>query len=52
VKTRRGRRRKRRDTRRRRVARHTWGGNGTPTRAPPTPPSMRMKGKCALEPFI
>jgi hypothetical protein len=24
------------------VARHTWGGNGTPTRAPPTPPPTRM----------
>jgi hypothetical protein len=28
-------------TTRRRVARHTWGGNGTPTRAPPTPPLTR-----------
>jgi hypothetical protein len=36
--TRRGRRRwKRRSTTRRRVARRTWCGNGTPTRAPPTP---------------
>jgi hypothetical protein len=36
--TRKGRRR--RDTRRR-VARRMWGGNGTPTRAPPTPPPTR-----------
>jgi hypothetical protein len=28
-------------TTRRRVARHTWGENGTPTRAPPTPPPTR-----------
>jgi hypothetical protein len=28
-------------TTRRRVARRMWGGNGTPTRAPPTPPPMR-----------
>jgi hypothetical protein len=40
TKTRRGRRR-RRDTTRRRAARRTWGGNGTPTRAQPTPPPMR-----------
>jgi hypothetical protein len=34
------------DTRRRRVARRTWGGNGTPTRAPPTPPTRTsLKGK-------
>jgi hypothetical protein len=40
--TRRGRRKwRRRSTTRRRAARHTWGGNGTPTRAPPTPPSTR-----------
>jgi hypothetical protein len=30
-----------RDTTRRRVVRHTWGENGTPTRAPPTPPPTR-----------
>jgi hypothetical protein len=37
-----GRRRWRRKyTTRRRVARRIWGGNGTPTRAPPTPPSTR-----------
>jgi hypothetical protein len=40
--TRRGRKRwRRRDTTRRRVARHMWDGNGTPTRAPPTPPPTR-----------
>jgi hypothetical protein len=41
--TRNGRRRWRRrsTTTRRRVARHTWEGSGTPTRAPPTPPPMR-----------
>jgi hypothetical protein len=34
--TRKGRRRwRRRDITRRRVAKHTWGGNETPTRAPP-----------------
>jgi hypothetical protein len=39
---RKGRRRwRRRDTTRRRVARRTWGRNGTPTRAPPTPPPTR-----------
>jgi hypothetical protein len=32
---------KRRSTIRRRVVRRTWGRNGTPTRAPPTPPPMR-----------
>jgi hypothetical protein len=38
-----GRRRwRRRDTTTRRVARHTYDGNGTPTKAPPTPPPMRM----------
>jgi hypothetical protein len=38
-----GRRRwRRKDTTRRRVARRTWGRNGTPTRVPPTPPSTRM----------
>jgi hypothetical protein len=37
--TRRGRRKlRRKGTRRRRVARHTWYENGTPMRAPPTPP--------------
>jgi hypothetical protein len=41
MKIRRGRRRRRRDTTRRRAARLTWGGNGTPTRAPPTPPPTR-----------
>jgi hypothetical protein len=42
--TRKGRRRWRRKdtTRRRREVRHTWGRNGTPTRAPLTPPSTRM----------
>jgi hypothetical protein len=42
--TRKGRRRRRRKdtTKRRRVARRTWGGNGTLTRAPPTPPPTRM----------
>jgi hypothetical protein len=40
--TRKGRRRwRRKDTTRRRVARHTWGGNGTPTRAPSNPPPTR-----------
>jgi hypothetical protein len=32
---------RRRNTTRRRVVRHTWGENGTPTRAPPTPPPTR-----------
>jgi hypothetical protein len=41
TKTRRGRRRRRRDTTRRRVAMHTYAGNGTPTRAPLTPPPTR-----------
>jgi hypothetical protein len=41
TKTRKGKRR-RRDTTRRRAARRTWGGNGTPTRAPLTPPPTRM----------
>jgi hypothetical protein len=40
TKTRRGRRR-RRDTTRRRVVMPTYVGNGTPTRAPPTPPLTR-----------
>jgi hypothetical protein len=31
-------RRRRKDITTRRVAKRTWGGNGTPTRAPPTPP--------------
>jgi hypothetical protein len=40
--TRRGRKRwRRKGTTRRRVAMRTWGGNGTPTRAPPTPPPTR-----------
>jgi hypothetical protein len=40
--TRNGRRWKRKDiTTRRRLVRHTWGGNGTPARAPPTPPPTR-----------
>jgi hypothetical protein len=39
MKTRRGRRRRRRDTTRRRAERRTWGGNGIPTIAPPTPPT-------------
>jgi hypothetical protein len=30
---------KKKNTTIRRVARHTWGGNGTPTRALPTPPT-------------
>jgi hypothetical protein len=33
--------RRRKGITRRRVARHTWGGNGTLTRAPPTPPPTR-----------
>jgi hypothetical protein len=33
-----GRRWRRKDITTRRVTRHTWSGNGTPTRAPPTPP--------------
>jgi hypothetical protein len=41
TKTRRGRRRRRRDTTRRRAAMRTYAGNGTPTRAPPTPPPTR-----------
>jgi hypothetical protein len=32
---------RRRSITRRRVVKHTWGGNGTPTRAPPTPPPTR-----------
>jgi hypothetical protein len=40
TKTKRGRRR-RRSTTRRRAARRTWGGNGSPTRAPPNPPPTR-----------
>jgi hypothetical protein len=41
--TRKGRRRwRRKGITRRRVARRTWDGNGTPTRAPPTPPLTRM----------
>jgi hypothetical protein len=40
--TRKRRRRWRRKvTTRRRVAKHTWGGNETPTRAPLTPPTTR-----------
>jgi hypothetical protein len=41
--TRKGRRRWRRKdiTTRRRAAKRTWGGNGTPMRAPPTPPPTR-----------
>jgi hypothetical protein len=40
--TRKGRRRwKRKYITTRRVARRTWDGNGTPTRAPPTPPPTR-----------
>jgi hypothetical protein len=40
--TRKGTRRwRRRNITRRRVARRTWGGNGTPMRAPPTPPPTR-----------
>jgi hypothetical protein len=39
--TRRGRRKKRRGTTRRRVAMPTYVGNGTPMRAPPTPPLTR-----------
>jgi hypothetical protein len=42
AKTRRGRREKRRGTTRRRAAMPTCVGNGTPTRAPPTPPPTRM----------
>jgi hypothetical protein len=42
MKTRKGRIRWRRSTTtRKRVARHTWEGSVTPTRAPPTPPPMR-----------
>jgi hypothetical protein len=41
TKTRRGRRRKRRGTTRRRAAMPTYVRNGTPTRAPPTPPTTR-----------
>jgi hypothetical protein len=41
TKTRRGRRRRRRDTKRRRVAMRTCAENGTPMRAPPTPPPTR-----------
>jgi hypothetical protein len=37
-----GRRRRRRDTTRGRAAMPTYAGNGTPTRAPPTPPPTRM----------
>jgi hypothetical protein len=33
--------RRRKSITRRKVARCTWGGNGTPTRAPPTPPPTR-----------
>jgi hypothetical protein len=40
--TRGGRRRRRRDTTRRRAAMPMCVGNGTPTRAPPTPPPTRM----------
>jgi hypothetical protein len=36
------RRRRRRSTTKRRAAMPTYVGNGTPTRAPPTPPPMRM----------
>jgi hypothetical protein len=43
TKARRGRRRRRRDTTRRRAARRTWGGNETPTRAPPIPPPTRTR---------
>jgi hypothetical protein len=39
--TRKGRRWRRRDTTRRRAAMPTYVGNGTPTRAPPTPPPTR-----------
>jgi hypothetical protein len=39
--TRRGRRRRRRGTTRRRAVMPTFVGNGTPTRAPPTPPPTR-----------
>jgi hypothetical protein len=39
--TRRGRRRRRRDTTRRRAVMRTYAGNGTPTRAPSTPPPTR-----------
>jgi hypothetical protein len=39
--TRRGRRKKRRGTTRRRAAMPTYVGNGTPMRAPPTPPATR-----------
>jgi hypothetical protein len=42
ARTRRGRRRKRRGTIRRRAAMPTCVGNGTPTRAPLTPPPTRM----------
>jgi hypothetical protein len=38
----RGRRRRKRSTTRKRAAMHTYVGNGTPTRAPPTPPPTRM----------
>jgi hypothetical protein len=41
AKTRRRRRKKRRGTTRRRAVMPTCVGNGTPTRAPPTPPPMR-----------
>jgi hypothetical protein len=42
TKTRRGRIKwRRKGITRKRVARRTWGGNGTPTRAPPTPPPTR-----------
>jgi hypothetical protein len=40
--TRRGRRRRIRGTTKRRAAMSTCVGNGTPTRAPPTPPTTRM----------
>jgi hypothetical protein len=41
--TRKGRRRwRRKSITRIRVVRRTWGGNGTPMRAPPTPPPTRM----------
>jgi hypothetical protein len=42
ARTRRGGRRRRRSTTRGRAAMPTCVGNGTPTRAPPTPPLMRM----------
>jgi hypothetical protein len=41
--TRRGRRKWKRRSTTRRVARRTWGRNGTPTRAPPTPPPTRTQ---------